>query len=147
MSKEEIKQEATQGGLVMTPDTFRALIVETIAAAKAPNAVEQAALDKQKLETKQAQEARVRQSAEVIAELEAKKWTKLNCSHEHPDGKSHGVYVQERNSPGYILCQSCQAVIRPEPQPKDYKGSAIYNTAMFNKVFQKLQSLTGDIIV
>jgi hypothetical protein len=50
-------------------------------------------------------------------------------------------------SPGYLLCQKFQCKIRPEPRPeKGFDPDAIYDTAQFNKIFQKLQSGAGDII-
>lgn len=44
----------------------------------------------------------------------------------------------EQGTPGYILCQKCQAIVRPGNPPKGYKGNHIYNTVLFNQLFQKV---------
>jgi glycerol-3-phosphate O-acyltransferase len=61
----------------------------------------------------------------------------------HRGGKpdhSYAVFIPD-DIGGYILCQKCQGVFRPEQQkvhfPKGYQGAAIFDTALFNRLWQQ----------
>jgi hypothetical protein len=69
---------------------------------------------------------------------------KRTCAHvtggrnPHP----HTVFVSD-DLGGYVLCQKCRAVIRPENQLqsfpsgfKEKRPDVIFDTALFNRVFQ-----------
>lgn len=113
------------------------MLRETIAAIKAPTANEQHKLDADALRVEQEQKERKALAQSIIQEAENKKALQAICSHEHRNGDSHAVYVQERTGPGYFICQLNQCKIRPGVMPEGYKGADIYNTALFNRLFQK----------
>jgi hypothetical protein len=116
---------------------FERALKTAIAAAKEPSALEQKKLDADALRIEGEQAARLRLSTEVKAEAQAKHARQRLCSHEHANGDSHVVYVQERKGPGYMLCQKNQCIIRPGVAPEGYTGNVIYDTNQFNRLFQK----------
>lgn len=128
----------------LTKDDLVEIITAAVAAAKAPNAVEQRKLDAEQKQIEQDQENRKKTSGQVLQGIENNKWVKRTCSHEHKNGDTHCVYVQERVGPGYLLCQKNQCIIRPGTPSPNYKGSVIYDTELFNKIFQKTPG-SGDI--
>jgi len=107
---------------------------------KEPTALEQKALDKQEREVREANESRRKTAEDVKRGIENKKWLQSVCSHQHNDAAhgTHLVFVQEVRGPGYLLCQKHQCKIRPGVAPTGYKGTDIYNTAEFNRLFQTL---------
>jgi hypothetical protein len=113
------------------------IITAAVAAAKAPNVIEQAKLDEQKAELVQKQKYRAATAQSVRDDIENKRLIQSICSHEHPNGASRSVYVVERTGPGYMICLKNQCKIRPEPKPAKPDAGAIYDTALFNKLFQK----------
>lgn len=82
------------------------------------------------------QEARERNSAMVREGLEQKKNAQRLCSHMRRDGTTRAVYILNGN---YLLCQACQATIRPGEAPAGYAGMDIYDTNLFNRLFQLSQ--------
>ena len=138
------KQETKQ--LSLTAEDLQNIIKTAIEAGKAPNAVEQRKIDQQERQIKADQEARLKLSEGVKQIAADKRATQLVCSHEHNTAPydTHCVYVMEKDTPGYFLCQKNQCIIRPEPQPAKYKGTAIFDTNLFNKLFQKQRS-SGEI--
>jgi hypothetical protein len=134
--------ENSNNNINITKEDLKELITSAVAAAvaavKAPTAEEQRVLDaeKKRIETDQAN--RLKTADSVKQDIANKKWTHLNCSHEHKNGDTHCVYVAERVGPGYLLCQKNQCIIRPGTPSKNYKGTVVYNTDLFNKIFQKL---------
>ena len=124
--------------LNLTKQDLADIIASAIAAAKAPNVVEQAKLDAQKKQIEVDQQNRLKISKDVLTEIEGKRWVKRTCSHEHKNGDTHCVHVQEKHGAGYLLCQKNQCIIRPGTTSPNYKGSVIYSTELFNQVFQKL---------
>ena len=124
--------------LNLTKQDLADIIASAIAAAKAPNVVEQAKLDAQKKQIEVDQQNRLKISKDVLTEIEGKAWVKRTCSHEHKNGDTHCVHVQEKHGAGYLLCQKNQCIIRPGTPSPNYKGSVIYSTELFNQVFQKL---------
>lgn len=124
--------------IALTADDLKEIIATAIAAAKAPNAVEQDKLDRLKQEIILANQNREKLGKQVLQDIANKRLTQMLCSHEHRNGDSHGVYIMEKNSPGYILCQMCQGKVRPGQAPDKYAGVDIFSTPLFNKMFQKL---------
>ena len=93
---------------------------------------------------KMKQQHRENTAADVIRAAENKIANQRICSHEHNNGDTHCVWVREENpsSPGFILCQYQQCRIRPGTYNPEGTGferdrGAIYDTAMFNRLFQK----------
>lgn len=93
-----------------------------------------------------AQQHRADNAASVVAEIKNKKNMQMICAHEHSKregGGTHCVWVREEDprSPGYILCQKCQGQVRPgeydpEGLPFQRNSRAIYDTELFNRLFQ-----------
>jgi hypothetical protein len=130
--------EKHEGSMTLTKEDLAAIVTAAIAAAKAPNVVEQAELDARKREIAEAQSLRLQTSEEQKKEVANKKWIHHNCTHEHKNGDTHCVWVQEKSGPGYLICQKNQCIIRPGAVPSDYKGTQVFDTALFNRIFQKL---------
>jgi|SRR5882672_11641327 len=75
------------------------------------------------------------------------------CSHEHSKqagGGTHCVHVRDNDhldSAGYIMCQLCQGRVRPDDAKwKKLDPEAIFNTALFNKLFQDCAQIQGEMI-
>jgi hypothetical protein len=128
---------ATNEQVSFSKSDLAELIATAIAAAKAPNVVEQKKLDEEARRLEAEQDARKSLSQSVLADLTQKRQNQLICSHEHKNGDSHCVLVQSGKDT-YILCQKNQCKIRPGSQPANYGGNDIYDTALFNKLMQKL---------
>ena len=128
----------------ITKQELAELVATAIAAAKAPNAVEQSKLDAEARALKEAQAARLALSESVQDGIRQKRMTQRICSHEHKNGDSHMVYIQEAGGPGYLLCQKNQCKVRPGFAPDSYVGDDIYDTDLFNRCFQKIAT-TGEI--
>jgi hypothetical protein len=127
----------TEREVSLSKSDLAELIATAIAAAKAPNVVEQKKLDEDNRRLEGEQEARKLTSQGVLADIKGKRDIQRICSHEHKNGDSHCVLVQSGKDT-YILCQKNQCKIRPGTQPASYGGNDIYDTALFNKLMQKL---------
>ena len=116
-------------------------VSEAVKAAKEPSVIEQRQLDAEQKELEAKNEERKSNAAQQLEIIANKRMTQSICSHQHRDGNSHCVYIMEKSGPGYILCQKNQCKIRPGVKPeKNYNGTDIYDTALFNKLFQSLPS-------
>lgn len=138
------EQQATNTGV--SADQLKEILSTVIAAVKAPSVLEQRQIDAEERRVKEDQENRLKVSKDVLFDIEQKRAVQLICSHEHPDGTSHGVWIQERTGPGYILCQYNQCKVRPGVAPAGFKGTDIYDTALFNRMFQKLPGSNTDMM-
>ena len=118
------------------------MLASVIQELKKPTVAEQKALDAELQRIKDANEERKGNAAGILMKMQQDRFEKETCTHEHRNGVSHGVKVEEKApSPGYILCQSCQANVRPGPKPTENSDPrAIYDTNLFNRMFQKLPS-------
>jgi hypothetical protein len=118
--------------------------VETaVKAAKAPNEIEQAQIDREKQKIAEANQSRLESAAQIRISNANDNFQKRACAHEggrpkHP----HTVFVSD-DLGGYVLCQKCRAVIRPETQLphfpagfREKRPDVIFDTALFNHVFQ-----------
>lgn len=129
---------STEREVTISKEDLKEIIATAIAAAKAPNVVEQQKFDEQQRQIDEDRRQREILSQSVLADLEQKRQLQQICSHEHKNGDSHCVFIQEPKGPGYILCQKNQCKIRPGQKPANYKGNDIYDSALFNRLFQKL---------
>lgn len=112
-----------------------------IAEMKKPSVVEQIALDKQAAEIAARQKERLDNAAAIKQLMAEKAFQKRTCTHVHAKtNDSHCVYIMEKRGPGYLLCQACQAVIRPGEPPEGNDTDYIYDTALFNRLFQGIPS-------
>lgn len=75
------------------------------------------------------------------------------CTHEHTKaagGGTHAVHVRDNDhlaDPGFILCQNCQGRFRPDSEKwRKLDPDAIFNTPLFNKLFQDCAQGQGEII-
>lgn len=116
------------------------MLKEVIQELKKPTVLEQKEIDAEIQRIKFANEERKANSAGILQQMHDKQISQTICSHKHRDGNSHCVFIYEKApSPGYILCQKNQCKIRPgEPPREGPDSSAIYDTALFNQLFQEL---------
>jgi hypothetical protein len=128
----------------ITKQDLAEIVSAAIAAAKAPNVIEQQKLDAQAAVIKQQQEYRKTIGASVREDMENRRQIQQICSHEHPNGASRSVYVMEKTGAGYMLCLKNQCKVRPEPKPAKPDFGCVYDTALFNRLFQKSQN-AGEI--
>jgi hypothetical protein len=143
MSTEDIKNKNVSLTAEDLKNIIAGAVSEAVKAAKAPNAIEQAKLDQQQKQIEQDQQTRLETSEQIKQDMANKAFRKQTCQHEGGKPKHpHTVFVSD-DLGGYVLCQVCNAVIRPESQlvhfPKDIqqkRQDIIFNTALFNKVFQ-----------
>lgn len=119
-------------------DIVSSAVTAAVKAANEPTSIEKRKIDKENRDFEQEQKDRAEIGMQAVAQKEQQRAIQRMCSHEHKNGDSHCVYIIEKNGPGYILCQKNQCKIRPEPRPEKNADDAIYDTALFNKVFQKL---------
>lgn len=94
-----------------------------------PTPEQQAAIESDK-------QTRKEQAQLALARMENERRERLACIHRRKDGTNNAVYVPNGH---FMICQSCQAVIRPGTAPEGDLGVDIYNTQLFNELFQ-LQS-------
>lgn len=123
------------------------VIASAVAAAIAESRKPLPPTEKELKEVEQLQQQRVANAAGVIASMENKRAVQQICSHEHKrkeGGGTHAVWVRDEDprSPGYIYCQKCEARIRPgvfdkEGLPYQRDRSALFNTELFNRMFQE----------
>jgi hypothetical protein len=111
--------------------------------------------EKELKDFEQAQQARITNAAGVVAQMNNKRAMQSICTHEHQrnqGGGTHCVWIRDEDprSPGYIYCQKCEGQIRPgqfnpEGLPHERSRRAIYDTQLFNRLFQECgeQTLMG----
>ncbi len=128
----------SQTPLSLTTEQLLLLLNE----AKKPTQEEQVIQAKQ-LAGKRRQAEQDKASQEEIRKQ--KLWQITNCTHLRKDGTSRAMFIKGNpNRPsdyGYLHCQKCHANIYPEQAlangaPKSHILGAIYNTQMFNRLFQ-----------
>src|SRR5579863_171980 len=124
--------------LTLTSDDLKALITAAVAAAKEPNELERLELeekraqkDVQRAQIEEEQRLRAETGLQQLAIAENKRSIQKICTHKHKQGATHCVYVTDDRG-GYVLCQKCQAVVRPGPAPVKNNIGAIYDTPLFN---------------
>lgn len=103
------------------------------------------------IEQKQAE--RAANAASVTEEITNQRNFQLHvCTHKHNTGQSHVMLIKAGltggvpNHPDYMFCQLCRIKVYPEveeSQRKDKSSSAVYNNALYNQLFQSIQ--TADI--
>lgn len=125
----------------LTAEQLQAMITgaveAAVKAAKAPSEIEQKQLDAAAKKVAEEQEYRRQTSADVQRGIQEKHAFQHVCSHEHRNGDTHMVYIQDGH---YMLCQLCQAKVRPGVAPAGYNGYDIFDTALFNRSMQKVPS-------
>lgn len=134
------------GALNITAEDLKTIIATAVATA-VQEVRKPAPPTEQELSALQmAQEHRALTAADVLAKQENERALQRMCTHTHSlreGGGTHCVWVREEDprSPGYILCQLNQCIVRPGEFDK--KGlpfqkhlKAIYDTNLFNRLFQ-----------
>lgn len=119
------------------------MLASVIKELKKPTVMEQKAIDQEVERIKAANEERKANSAGVLQQMRDNRFQQTVCSHKHSSaegGHSHGVFVMEKApSPGFIHCQKCHVNIRPGTPPQENADPrALYDTALFNRIFQEL---------
>lgn len=139
------------GAAGISPEQFKELLatigqqnIEAVKAAieasKLPTVLEQKKLDEAETKHQENLEERRANAAGQKQKLAQKKADQHACTHKHANGHSHMVLVYDNNRAGtnYLMCQSCQAVIRPGVAPENYGGLVIFDTNLYNQLFQTL---------
>jgi arginyl-tRNA synthetase len=85
------------------------------------------------------QAMRLQQRDLVLIKEQNKRTAQRLCSHMRRNGTTTGVYVANGN---YIICQQEQCIIRPGVAPAGDPGNDIYDTHLFNTLFQLAQDPT-----
>lgn len=117
---------------------------EIIDEIKKPTALEQKKLDEEAKAVADRNQERKENAAGILAQIDQKRQLQRICSHKHRDGHSHCVFVSgQGRHPDYILCQVCQGKIRFGVAPENYNGDDIYDTNLYNRLFQELP--TNDL--
>lgn len=136
MSKQDLKE-------IFAANT--ATLLEVIKELKKPTEMEQKKLDAERLVLLQQNEERKRNSVNVKARQQVRHNAQRSCTHKHPNGDSHCVFIQERNG-GYMICQKLQCIIRSGQAPENYKGNDIYDSKLFSEIWQSLKTKGADIL-
>lgn len=131
----------------ITNEDLKELITAAVAAAREPNELEkleiearQAEREAQRVQIEQDQQIRAETARQQIAIAGNKRSMQKICTHKHrKSGDTHAVFITD-DLGGYILCQKCQAVIRPGVEPENNKAGVIYDSALFNQLFQDCAS-------
>lgn len=146
--------EGGNANVTLTKEDLRALVegavtaaVRTIHEPKPPSKAELA-------EIEMAQQLREDTAKGVLQKKANDRWFQEHgCSHEHSKqagGGTHCVHVRDNDhldSSGYIMCQLCQGRVRPDdPKWKKLDPDAIFNTALFNKLFQDCAQIQGEML-
>ena len=121
------------------PATVTGLTIEQLTAIIAELRKPALPTEAQSQKLQQEQEMR-RQTAATDAEVRANtvRLQKM-CSHKRGNGQAATVFVKPhgRYEPiGYLICQRCRVNIRPEEAKRGSAIPTIYNTELFNSLFQ-----------
>lgn len=141
--------------LNLSTDDLKEMIAAAVSAAVIESRKPEPPTEQQIAQVAMAQEHREQTAASLLAQRQNERNMQLMCVHEHSKqsgGGTHCVWVREEDprSPGFILCQKCQGRVRPgsiDPKglPCQRDRGAIYDTDLFNKLFQECgeQALMG----
>lgn len=123
----------------LTADDLKSIISAAVASAvieaKRPYISEQ---EQRKLENDQ--RMRLETAEQVRQGIENR--LAMQKRHRHirrEDGKTQMVYIENGH---YLICQECQAVVRPGVAPENYKGRDIYNDQLFYDHLQMSQPVS-----
>jgi hypothetical protein len=138
----------------LTKEDLRDLVVSAVSAAVSAANAPPPPTKAELAEIQMAQELRESTAKDILKKKANDRWFQEHgCSHEHSKqagGGTHCVHVRDNDyldSAGYIMCQLCQGRVRPE-DPKWVKldPEAIFNTALFNKLFQDCAQIQGEML-
>src|ERR1700721_2639108 len=145
MSEQTISMEMVKQLLAEQAAENAKNLATIIAALKAPTEIEQAQIDKAAVAAETEKAYRKKTAEGALEQMNQKRATQQWCTHTHKEtGKTRCVYVMERSGPGYLICQKNQCKIRPGKASPNYKGTDIYNTREFNRIFQSLNIGDGS---
>jgi|SRR5215469_1192208 len=121
--------------VLFTAEDVKELIATAVTAAVVEAKKPAPLSDAELVQIEYAQASRAEQAQSVKEEMANKRWQQSVCTHKHQTGESHCVFIQDGN---YILCQKCQAKVRPGVAPQGYKGTDFFDTNKFNQLFQEI---------
>jgi hypothetical protein len=124
-------------GMNLTAEQLQTLITSAVTAAVSESRKPAPLTDAQEAEILQANDMRLQQRDLVLQGEANKRALQAACSHMRRDNTCSCVYVASGN---YIIDQQCQAIIRPGTAPEGYAGNDIYDTQLFNRLFQMSES-------
>lgn len=132
--------------MTFTTEDIQKIIAAAVAAAKEPNELEKLEMEekREQLEARRAQieqdqQTRRETAQQQIAIMENRRAMQGLCTHKHRRGDTHCVFVNDELG-GYVLCQKCQAVIRPGVAPQKNDSGVIFDTVLFNRLLQECTS-------
>lgn len=126
-------------GLTLTAKQLQELVATAVSAAvaeaKKPFVSEQ---DQKRME--QDQQTRKETADNILRGIEQRKHMQRMCTHtRREDGKTRAVYVENGT---FMICQACQAIIRPGVAPANDRGTDIYDDQLFYRLFQMAQPVS-----
>jgi hypothetical protein len=135
----QIDEQAVQPTTPLTLTTEQLMLL--LNESKKPSAEEQVRIAKALANARRTAEATAAQQEEI---RQNRLFQITNCSHIRGDGKTRAVFIkgqaQRVGDLGYLHCQKCHANIYPEQtlkhMPKSHILGAIYDTQLFNRLFQ-----------
>lgn len=120
-------------GINLNAKQLQDLITAAVTAAVAETKKPAPLTEQQIAEIQQANDMRLQQRDIVLQEQANKKAAQHACTHMRRDNTCCAVYVQNGN---YLICQACQALVRPDVEEKFRDTASIYDTQLFNRLFQ-----------
>ena len=105
-----------------------------------PTELEQKEIDEAEKTKQEDLKTRLEISAGIKQKMKNEEAYRSICAHKHNNGFSQCVHVKETEGPGYILCQECQIRVRPSTSNKTLDPTAVYDSALFNRLYQEMPS-------
>lgn len=124
-----------QQGMSLTTEQLQALITAAVTAAVVESKKPAPPTEREIADIQQAQDMRLQQRDLTLLEQANKAALQRSCTHmrAYPATGTTAVFVENGT---YIICQQCQGIIRPGQAPKDYVGADVYDTNLFNRLYQ-----------
>jgi hypothetical protein len=135
MSKQESEQPVS-----MTMEQISALVNSAVSAAITESRKPMPPTEKEQKAIEQALQDRRETAALVSKQLDMRRARQHACAHYRGGlySGTHCVYVANGN---FLICQRCQAIIRPGNPPDDYrKDRYIYDSKLFMEHLQQAQA-------
>jgi len=110
-------------------------VLELIKTLKEPSLMEKRQLAKEEAELAARQKERVENAQLILREVKIKHQDQMDCTHKRGNGQSRAVH---NANPPFFICQKCQAVIFPGPEPAAEQRipGAFYDTRMYTELLQ-----------
>jgi hypothetical protein len=142
------------GTISLTAEDLKGIVASAVTAAVQEVNKPKPLTEAQLAELKQAQQHRLDTAEDYKRQRVNKRWFQEHgCVHEHAKkagGGTHCVHVIDNDhpaDPGYIYCQNCEGKFRPDTEKwRKLDPTAIFDTAIFNKLFQDCAQSQGEML-